>query len=163
MKKKSSLVIAILLILFGIFCFYWGVIFVQANSANWPSVQGKVTSAKVDSSSNSSTDSTDYYVTVGYEYAVGEIKNASSFKTGSRSTHSDAEADLAKYAPGSEIAVFYDPKDPNSSTTSPGEIEFLGAVGLAAGLFFAGSGAWSFRAYFKPEKTPPQDGLATES
>jgi len=151
MKKKSSLVISILLLIFGVYCIYYGIGLVQSNSANWPSLQGSVISSRVDFST--SNDVTDYYVDVTYAYSVDGANYSSSFKTASQATQSDAEQDMRAYRPGAAVTVYYNPKDPSSSTTSPGEMELTGVGGLIAGIFFLGAGGWGIRAYFVPGKS----------
>jgi len=157
MKKKSSLVICILLLAFGAYCIYAGIGMVKSNSINWPSLQGKVASSYIDSST--SNDEDEYYVDVTYEYTISGSKYSSSFKTTSQTTKSDAEQDMLSYRPGSEITIYYDPNDPSSSTTSPGAMELWGVVGLLAGIFFVGAGGWGIRAYFIPEKSPGAGAL----
>ena len=152
MKTKSSLVINILLFIFGGYCIYYGVSLVTSNSANWPSLQGKVVSSQVNS--HTSNDEEQYYVDVTYAYTAGGADYSSSFTTSDQATQSDAENDMRSYRPGSDITVYYNPKDPSSSTTSPGSMELWGVVGLIAGLFFVVVGGRGVRAYFIPGKSP---------
>jgi hypothetical protein len=154
MKKRSSLVISILLLAFGGFSIFYGIDLARSNSANWPSLPGKIASSWVQATYGEDTD--DYYVAVTYTYNTGGADYSSSFNTSSRTFESDAQADLVNYHPGSEITIYYDPKDPSRSTTSPGEMEFTGVIGIIMGIVFLGMGGNGIRAYFVGKKSPVQ-------
>lgn len=149
MKSKYSLWINLFILAFGVACLIFGLDAVRANSAKWPSVTGQVTAADVNSTSTNI--GTEYYVTVKYEYAVNGTHYTDSFDTGRQSTRSDAEADLAVYVPGKDVAIYYDPNNPGRSTQAPGEVEFYGIIGLIAGVVFIGIGVWSIiKPYVRP-------------
>jgi hypothetical protein len=159
MKKRSSLVISILLLAFGAFSIFYGINLARSNSANWPSLPGKIASSRVEATYGE--DTTDYYVAVTYAYTTGGADYSASFNTSNRAFESDAQADLVNYHPGSEITIYYDPKDPSRSTTSPGEMEFTGVIGIIMGIVFLGIGGNGIRAYFVGKKFPAQAGPGT--
>ena len=147
MKTRSSLVISILLLLFGLGSLYYGISALLTNSSKWPTVLGKVTSANVNFSSDS--NGTNYYVYVAYAYTVNGTEYTGSYPTANRSTSSDAQKDLQTI-----VKIYYDPNNISNSTNSPGDMLVTGLIGLAAGLFFIGAGGWSLRSYFVKGKAP---------
>ena len=124
MSKTTSIVIKIFVVLFGLAAIYYGMSMLQSNSSSWPSVKATV------SSSQYSNSSSDYEVT--YEYQVGADKYSGTFHN------------ISKYQSGTEVTVYYDPKSPGSSVSSPGDAEMYGFIGILFGLFCVGGVGWEW-------------------
>jgi hypothetical protein len=107
------------------------------DSETWPSKEGVILESKI--SINEGDDSTTYGADVVYEY---EVKNQTykgdkvTFGEVSTSSRSRARKVVRRYPSGKKIAVFYDPKDPETSvleTGLSGGVWLLPGIGL---LFF---------------------------
>jgi hypothetical protein len=119
--------------------FFLGRTFLEAkSSAQWPSVEGKVTRAQ-----SSRTTGKRFIADVEYHYVV----EGKEFK-GNRICASDCEWEtpqaatlvLGKLSPGQKVPIFYNPADPQQSMLKPGagfsEYALLGVpvVALTLGL-----------------------------
>jgi hypothetical protein len=116
-------------------------------SLEWPHVQGTVTASLVRTSQSDSGGS--YYPAVDYEYQVGGQKYESSRigVGGAASVNSlAAEAVVSKYAPGTKVAVYYDPAKPGYAVLEPGANNRL-VWSLAAGGLFAFSLGVAFKIF----------------
>ena len=93
---------------------------VGAASVDWPTVEGRITDARL--ASTRSDDTTKYHPTVSYTYDVGGTRHQGSRITAisSYTTRAKAEAVLARYAVGTVVKVYHDPEDPSSSVLEPG-------------------------------------------
>jgi hypothetical protein len=146
MKKKPGLWVNIFLLLGGVVFVYFGYKGATSNASNWHSTPGSVVSSSDSMSISSGSSSNDYYLEVKYAYTAGGAVQTSSFTTryGSQSEADDA---VNSYAPGKEITVYYDPKDPGTSTLTPGEDSFDGYVALVFGVVLMGLGGWGLRPF----------------
>ena len=123
MKNKTHPVIKIFLGVFGLVAIVWSIGALQTDTSSWPSVQAKIVSSSTTSNELSHDET--------YEYQVNNVRHSGSF-------YNDADW----HRPGDEITVYYDPTSPGSSITSPGEMMFLGIMGLAFGIFFVVGVGW---------------------
>jgi hypothetical protein len=102
---------------------YWGWTILQnaQASANWPSVQGQVTSSEVERSTDS--EGTSYLPQVDYAYTVNDVRYSGervNFGQNSYSSRRGAEEVVARYPAGQTVAVYYDPVEPESAVLEPG-------------------------------------------
>jgi hypothetical protein len=106
----------------------------------WPVVAGEVTSSRMEQTPSRLGHY--YKPCVQYTYAVAGVTytgNQRRFGDDDYAFKSSATSRLARYAPGTQIAVHYDPGDPSSSVLEPGNdwityyaIVFFGAWFLIA-------------------------------
>jgi len=127
-NNKTSLVIKILVLLFGVAMIVTGVGALQSNSASWPSARAKIVSSTLHSSGNSSNNSA-YDIT--YDYQVDGVQYSGAFTS-----------DLETYRKEDALIIYYDPNSPGNSITSPGEMETYGIIGILFGLFCVGGIGW---------------------
>jgi len=149
MKKQTSIWIIILLFVLGVASLYFGIYLIQSDPSHWPSTEGKVVSADIDTNFFSgSNNSNEYSVTVKYEYSVDGVEETGNFSTSRTSVQSIAESDLTRYPVGKTIAVYYNPKDPSFSTNSAEESVLYAYTGLVLGIGMIGYAAWKSIARF---------------
>ena len=99
-------------------------------SANWPSTPGTIESSTVDVERERERDSegdvhyeTKYIPNIVYQYQVNGMDYAGdriSFSGGSSSNRTRAYRITNQYPEGAEVAVHYDPEDPQESVLQPG-------------------------------------------
>lgn len=140
-------VIGLLLFLFGWFQFRK----VRA-SRSWPSVQGRIVAAKVDSSvsrgGEDEADTTSFFPAIQYEYQVGSELYRSdriAFNQTAYQNNQKAEQALRAFPVGGIVQVFYNPAQPSAAVLerkAPAGLVLmvLGALMLAAGIFAAFKG-----------------------
>jgi hypothetical protein len=105
-------------------------------STTWPATQGKITSSRV--AQYRTQGARQFIAEVKYDYAVGGKSFAGNrIRFGAHAGAKEkADADAAKYAPGTSIPVYYAPAQPQTSTLE------RGASGVSvAGVVLAGAGA----------------------
>jgi hypothetical protein len=119
--------------------------------ARWPRAGGVVTNATLDTSKHRLTDkntglhsySTYYTPSVRYTYSVGgqtfEGKNIALSVDGVATTQDAAQRFIDKYAPGTQLAVLYDPTDPKTAYLEVGR-SVGGIILFAFGLFWLALG-----------------------
>lgn len=94
----------------------------QASSLAWPSCQGQVTRAVVQSSRDKD-DHVTYSAAIAYAYAVnGQSLSGDRVAWGGRSSSSnarEAEAMVARYPVGSAVQVYYNPERPGEAVLEP--------------------------------------------
>jgi hypothetical protein len=122
MKNKTSLVIQILVVVFGIASIIGGIDALRSDTSGWPSVQAKILAPVTTG------DGITY--TGMYEYQVNNTR------------YSDSFSGTDNYVPGQEITVYYNPSSPGSTITAQGEMGFLGIVGVLFGVFCVGGVGW---------------------
>jgi hypothetical protein len=103
---------------------YWGWTILQnaQASANWPSVQGQVTSSDVERSTDGE-GGTSYQPQIDYSYTVNDQRYSGdrvNFGQNSYSSRRGAEEVAARYPVGQSVAVYYDPVEPDSAVLEPG-------------------------------------------
>jgi hypothetical protein len=89
-------------------------------TANWPKVTGSIKNAYVyqHDRSTSSGKETTYTPVVGYTYTVGDQnyqahkRNFLSYSQASLTSPEEAEAIRARYSPGGDVVVYYNPNNP---------------------------------------------------
>ncbi len=89
-------------------------------TANWPKVTGSIEHAYVyqHDRSTSSGKETTYTPVVGYTYTVGDQnyqahkRNFLPYNEASLTSHEQAEAISARYSPGGDVVVYYNPTNP---------------------------------------------------
>lgn len=131
----------------GLFFFVWGIfLYLEAReSSSWPSVEGKVLSKKVDSSTSRNSDGkseTSYYPKMQYSFVVdGKTYQGSRIKVGNQSygRYSSAQAAIADYSVKKPCMVYFNPKDPNKSVLLNG-VHLFHVLFLMMGLAFIGIG-----------------------
>ncbi len=121
--NSAGLTFGLVAIPFLIVAVVFIVVIVRANgrvraSKNWSSTTARILAADVEMrrSSTASGDSTSYYPTVVYEYAVnGQRFQSRRIRFGSEIGYGFqrmAEKIVAKYPNGTLVSVFYDPENP---------------------------------------------------
>jgi hypothetical protein len=104
----------------------WHVWSRQQASRSWPAVEGEVVSARIvesDDGSNNGEGSRRFTVEVEYTYTLGGQRYRGTRIRYAHQGHrerSEAEAELAGYAPGRRLKVFHDPADPAQSVLVQG-------------------------------------------
>lgn len=113
-------------------------------SADWPAVRGTVESSRVESSTDDDGTTYGAEVLVRYEVAGAEyLSNRVRFGEFSSSDPGPAQRTVRRYPVGAEVAVHYDPADPELAVLEPGvhgaswALPGFGLVFLAAGLLMA--------------------------
>lgn len=118
-------------------------------SADWPTVQGKVTSSGVSvrkstsGSGSKKRTSTVYEPSVIYDYTVnGKSYTSHRITAGDFSSSSSKRAHriVNKYPAGSTATVYYNPDEPYQSVLEPGAT-FFSYVPFGSGILFAVVGA----------------------
>jgi len=107
-------------------------------SQNWPSVDGKIISSSIRTSSSSGAGRSRYYPVVEYEYSVdGKSLRGDriSFDTQPVS-HQSATVITKRYSVGRVVPVFYDPEDASKCVLEPGTSR-ISWLGIGLGIVFA--------------------------
>ncbi|BAX79631.1 DUF3592 domain-containing protein [Labilibaculum antarcticum] len=105
-------------------------------SKSWPTVEGIVTSADINTHISDGTKM--YASDINYTYTVeGKIYFGNRISTvdGSSSSASDAKKDMQKYSEGSMVMVYYDPELPDASLLEPGSSFFTYMITYGPLLF----------------------------
>ena len=93
---------------------------------NWPTAQGRVIDSRVSTSVSYDDDgdrSTTYGAEISYSYDIDGYEYSGhrrSFSDFSSSNRRRAEKIVARYAPGTNMPVYYRPDDPEESVLEPG-------------------------------------------
>ena len=93
---------------------------------NWPTAQGRVIDSRVSTSVSYDDDgdrSTTYGAEISYSYDIDGYEyrgNRRSFADYSSSNRRRAEKIIARFAPGVDVPVYYNPEDPEKSVLEPG-------------------------------------------
>ncbi len=109
-------------------------------SLSWTPVMGKVITSKVIVQEDEDTDC--YIDDIKYSYVVEnkEYRNTNVAIGSGSCDESEANDSVKKYPAQSEVEVFYDPNQPESSTLEPGvnNISLIIAIigGIWTGIFF---------------------------
>ncbi|MBE2222281.1 MAG: DUF3592 domain-containing protein [Anaerolineae bacterium] len=103
---------------------WWGWTILQnaRASADWPSVEGRVTSSLVDYSTDSDGGDS-YSPKVTYVYVANDLSYESrTIKFGENSYGSERKAQeiTSRYPEGQAVTVFYDPANPDKAVLEPG-------------------------------------------
>ncbi len=102
---------------------WWGINTVRnaSVSKNWPAVPGTITVSQVAISTDD--DGTTYSADVQFKYVVNDrwytadTVNFGEYGSGNRSR---AEKIVARYPPGSQVTVYYNPDNPGTAVLEPG-------------------------------------------
>lgn len=102
---------------------WWGVTTVRnaSVSRNWPAVTGTITASQVAISTDE--DGTTYSADVQYTYVVNDRRytadtvNFGEYGSGSRSR---IDKIVARYPPGGQVTVYYNPDNPGTAVLEPG-------------------------------------------
>ena len=132
----------------------------QVRAEKFPSTAGQVVSSQV-TRHRGSKGGTSYGVKIGYQYVVDDRTfQAGRYRYGqvSSSNRSWAQATVARFPPGSQTRVFYNPANPSDALLSPGidgsDLFFLLILTPFNGVMFAlwsGVFLWIRQKYFQPE------------
>lgn len=130
---------SLIFILVGAGLSWWGWTILQnaRSSASWPSVQGQITGALLDYSTDADGGDS-YSPQVTYAYAVnGRSYEGQTIKFGENSYGSKRKAQeiLERYPNGQRIAVFYNPAQPDRAVLEPG-VSGGSYIVLGIGLLF---------------------------
>jgi hypothetical protein len=106
---------------------------VGAASVDWPTVEGRITGARL--ASTRSDNKTKYQPNVTYTYEVGgaSLQGSRITAVSSYTSRGKASAVLARYPVGASVTISYDPENPRSSVLEPG-------VGSGAMIILAAAG-----------------------
>lgn len=106
----------------------------------WMPVKGRIVDSYLETHEDFDEDhgtQRSYAPHVEYEYEVnGTTYRSTTIQPGTRtfiSSRGKAEAEVARYAPGSEVSVFYDPANPAEAVLQPGKAS---QAGLIIGIVF---------------------------
>lgn len=144
------LLLPLLFIVAGALMSFFGVRqFMQAKaSAAWPTVTGVITVAELGKQmGNERDESTTYSADISYDYLVNDrsyVNGAVSFDGVKSSDPATARRILKRYPVGKQVAVYYNPNDPQDAVLEPGLhggswfLPLFGAlfVAVGVGLFF---------------------------
>lgn len=135
-QSKILLFSAAFMLLLGLAMTWFGIIFVgEANESRaWPVADGTVQSVRVTwdttRGSGEALPDREYFYEINYEYVVDDqIYAGDRYSLGDGSNaagrryNSEEEARKAAYAvyrPAGDVAVYYDPADPESAVLAPG-------------------------------------------
>jgi len=121
-SKGNAVILIGVLIVFALILGGFGIAKYRKGEASrsWPTVEGRITDARVDSTR--SDDKTVYQPRVSYSYSVDGTQRVghSISVISSYSSRGKAEAVLGRYPVGTVVAVHYDPESPGSSLLEPG-------------------------------------------
>jgi hypothetical protein len=114
----------------------------KAESANWPTVQGRITTAEVMEqvrTDEKGREDTNYLVDIRFAYKVGgrELHSAQQ-KWGWDEVYPDRErpaAIVAKYSEGQAVPIYYDPTDPTVAVLEPTNRRGSAGPLMAAAMF----------------------------
>lgn len=116
-------------------------------STSWPSVQGSITNAWVETQEHEDDDGSKtitYFPRWEYEFTVDgkthTSQNISFGGTGGSHRESDAEERLKQYPLNSQVQVFYNPANPEEVALVPGTKGTMGLIyfgGILAFIMFA--------------------------
>jgi len=117
------LLFSLVFLIVAIGALWWGATTARnaSVSKNWPAVPGTITVSQVAISTDD--DGTTYYADVQYKYVVNDrwytadTVNFGEYGSGSRSR---VDKIVARYPPGSQAAVYYNPDDPDTAVLEPG-------------------------------------------
>lgn len=137
-----------------------------AEASGWPSVEGRVDRAWVDTQRGSGRrNRVRYYPRVEYRYPVGGTTYANHYiwltSSQSYSTYESAMDVVRAYPPGSAVQVFYNPADPRRSALRVQGQQSVFIFVIALGLVLLGVGWWLHRraqAKTMHVGVPPQAG-----
>jgi hypothetical protein len=110
----------------------------DSSSRSWPTTGGVITESGISVDTDSEGD-TSYQVSVAYQYIVDDVAyvgdRVSSLRAISRGSLQAAEEQWEKYLPGSEVTVFFDPKNPHRAVLETGTRwgDWLGLLGSVVG------------------------------
>ena len=132
------------LVLFGLIgggLSFWGWTILQdaRASASWPTAEGIVNSSEVDRSTDGE-GGTSYSPEISYQYLVNDLNytnNTIKFGENSYSSRRKAEEIAAAYPVGRQVAVYYDPLEPDKSVLEPG-VTAGSYIVLGIGVLFIG-------------------------
>jgi len=140
----GGLIFGPLFVVIGIFvAFYIGKPTVDNAKASldWPTVEGRITVSEVQRKRNK--DKVSYAANVGYDYEVnGEQRMGDTVWFGgnfSSSSSGFAHKTVDRYPKGTQVKVYYDPKNPDRAVLEPGTFWSTYMV-YGVGLLFFGVG-----------------------
>lgn len=120
----SSLALVFIFLVVGAGLCWWGWTILQnaRASAAWPSVEGRITSADLDHSTDAEGGDS-YSPEVVYAYVVDDLSYENEeikFGENSYGSEREAQAILNRYPVGQVVVVFYDPAQPEKAVLEPG-------------------------------------------
>ncbi len=117
---------------------WWGVDTVRnaSISKDWPAVPGTITASQVRISTDE--DGTTYFADVTYKYVVNDRwYTAATVHFGEYGSGSRSRADkiVARYPPGSQVTVYYNPDKSGTAVLEPG-VSWSSYLGIFMSLAF---------------------------
>lgn len=113
-------------------------------SASWPTADGTVIDARIDSVRNS-RGSMQYHLAVTYRYRVGDSTRVSSalrHRAAWYSTYPEAAQAGRRYGIGAPVPVHYDPERADVSVLEPTSMTWVDWMILPAGILMLGVGLY---------------------
>jgi hypothetical protein len=138
MSKTTGCIMKGFMWVVGIACLVGGIYYLMMDTSNWPQVDAVVTASKAGTTDD--TGNTSYQTS--FEYQVDGVVHEGYFN------------EYLQYTKGDKITVYYDPKNPNHTIQSQGELGSAGCIGVAFGLFCIGSMAWGAIKARRKTETP---------
>lgn len=114
----SATIVSIALVVLIVFVLVYTGMMNQRARETWATTEGRIVASRVEVRSRPGAERTDiqYGVHVLYEYTVAgkpyRSERVSFDGTAWRANRGAANADLARYAEGAKVSVFYDPQRP---------------------------------------------------
>jgi len=126
MKNIGSIIVKVFTVGFGLFMVVTGWNLWMSSTKEWSQAQAVVTASSINVGDDTTSESYD----ITYKYQVNGVE------------YTDTMTSSTNYNPGDTLTVSFDPAAPESSYTSRGEANFMGAGVLMFGLFCIGSVIW---------------------
>jgi hypothetical protein len=141
MSKTTGCIMKGFMWVVGIASLVYGIYFLSINTSNWPQVQAVVTSSRA----GTTDDAGNVNYETWFDYEVEGVK------------YSGYINEYTQYNQGDKLTRYYDPKDPDSTITSQGEMGFTGCIGVVFGLFCLGAMTWGAIKARRKTETPAAD------
>lgn len=160
MGRTISLLLGVIFVIVGFLVTYlMGLPLIEQAKAsnNWPDTSGVVLKSKVATHRSNNSNSSTYAVDVTYQYQIeGQKYECSTVWFGSdvsTSNRSLVQETVKKYPVDKQVAVYYDPKEPEAAVLEPGVFKttyfyyLFGWLFLGPGILMIGIPL--FRSFFR--------------
>lgn len=121
MRRMSATIVSIALVVLIVFVFVYTAMMNQRARESWATTEGRVVESTVERRTRpgAGRQELEFAARVVYEYTVAGKTYRSdrvSFEgTAWRANRAAAEADQARFPPGTKVSVFYDPQRPDKA------------------------------------------------
>ena len=157
-KYKETIILSSVclgLIVLGFAVILWGNRHIQfaKNSEKWPTVTGKIINYRIDEVHNTRSNYFDYHPYILYYYEISGSKYRNELvRFGPRLEGRKICNQLKEvYKPGTEVEIFYNPKDPSISCLMPGSVNLFAYLVYPFGLLFIVFGVFLLYMHIKKD------------